>query len=92
MDSVLFVLEVIAFLVVVGWVCVVESTGSPTRGVLGMREEDVAVPAPLPEETGWRRVPKRVAAGRATVQKPNPPKPAKSTPSWRRPMGYDRRR
>jgi len=91
MESILFLLEVIAFLIVVGWMCLVEITGSPTRGLLGMREEDTAVPAPLPTETGWRRVPRRVAVERATIQKPKPPRTGPA-PSWRRPMRYERRR
>lgn len=89
MDTILYVLEVIAFAIVVGWTVQVESTGSPSRGLLGMQEEDVAVPAPLPSEQGWRRVPKRVAVERATIQKPKPPR-ARPTPGWRRPMRHDR--
>jgi hypothetical protein len=89
MESILFVLEVIAFVVVVGWTSLVEATGDPTRGVLGMREEDVAVPAPAPAETGWRSVPRRVTVERVTVQKSKLPRAVGPTPAWRRKMRSD---
>lgn len=89
MESILFVLEVIAFVVVVGWASLVEATGDPARGLLGMREEDLAVPAPMPAETGWRRVPRRVAVERVTVEKPKLPRAVGPTPAWRRKMRSD---
>ena len=89
MESILFLLEVIAFLIVVGWAALVEATGDPGRGILGMREEDVAVPAPLVPETGWRRVPRRVGTQRAPVEKSKLPRAVGPTPAWRRKMRSD---
>lgn len=92
MSSILFLAEVMAFLTLIASAFLMEASGSATRSLLGMREDDAGgVPAPLRPEAGWRRVPKRVAVVRVAVQKPkSKPRLVGPTPAWRRRMRSDR--
>lgn len=93
MESILYLAEVIAFLVVIGWACLVEHTGDTARGVLGMQEEGVpAGPSPA-AQANWKRVPTRAPAQpKAAPEKPLPMRNVGPTPAWRRTMRSDRRR
>ncbi|CAN7392451.1 hypothetical protein LJR219_002413 [Phenylobacterium sp. LjRoot219] len=95
MEGILFLAEVAAFLIVVAWAAFVEHTGSPERGLLGMREEGVPAGPPQRAEPDWKRVPRRAPIQlEAEPEKPLPmrhvgPTPG-PTPAWRRKLRADR--
>lgn len=94
MEGILFLAEVAAFLMVVGWAAFAEHTGSPARGLLGMREEGVPATPARPAEASWKRIPTRAPAEEriTTVEKPQPMRHVGPTPAWRRTLRRDRRR
>jgi hypothetical protein len=93
MESILFLAEVAAFLIVVGWAAWVEHTGSAARGLLGMHEEGVPAGPPQPRQASWRRVPTRAPIEeQAAVEQPMPMRRVGPEPAWRRTLRHDRRR
>jgi hypothetical protein len=103
MQAILFYLDVIAFLIVVGWIYGVELKSMPTsKGLLGMREPDAqGVPAPMQPTGRWRQVETpaakpsggRALVGKAAAAHPAPPErpaPVTPMPAWRRTLRYGR--
>ncbi|MDB5446810.1 MAG: hypothetical protein JWQ97_2127 [Phenylobacterium sp.] len=90
MSGILFLLDVIAFLVVVSWAYANDGASqSGAKGLLGMKMRCLAQkPSRARAAPRWRRA---NVYGAAQARPEAPQAPVAPTPGWRRTLRYDRR-
>lgn len=88
MSGLLFLLDVIAFVVVVFWIYAIDGRGgSAARGLLGVKDAGPKAPKPPkpPKRpgAGWRGAARSAGAGRLPATR-GVPAASSSTPGWKR--------
>lgn len=85
MSGLLFLLDVIAFVVVVFWIYAIDGRGgSAARGLLGVKDAGPKAPKPPKRPgAGWRGAARSAGAGRLPATR-GVPAASGSTPGWKR--------